>query len=128
MLLAHREGVVRGLRRDRDETRAQLLDLGQNLLIGMELQIAVGAPLTTVECDDDRPLLEKPRERDLASQSIGQRERRSFLTHLQRVLLYARRNESVDMLTNLVNDLGRSLSRELGIELSNLLLKRGVLF
>ena len=119
--------MVRGLRRDSDEIRAQFLDLGQNLLIGMELQIAVGAPLTAVERDNDRPLLEKPRERDLASQSIGQRERRSFFTHLQRILFYARRNECVDILANLVNDLRRSLGRELGIERSNLLLKRGVL-
>src|SRR5260370_728153 len=82
---------------------------------------------STVECSDDRPMLEKSRERDVASESSGQRERWSFLTHLQRVLCYARPNERVDILANLVKDLGRSLSRELGIELSNLLLKRGVL-
>ena len=49
-----RKRVIRSLRRNRHELRPKLVDLGQDLLVGPKLQVAVRAPTPAIESDDKR--------------------------------------------------------------------------
>ena len=54
VLFGNRQGVVRGLGRDGDQGCALRLHLGQTLLIGLQLQVAVRSPRASIKGNDRR--------------------------------------------------------------------------
>ena len=84
-LLGERERVVGRHRRHSDEPDALLLQLTEDLPVGIQLQVAVRAPRAAVERQDDRAVFEQSAERDLAAVCCREREPRCLLADVDRL-------------------------------------------
>src|SRR5205823_8830 len=115
-LLCRRQALVWRLRRDRDEVRAERLDSRKDLLVGAQLQVAIGAPLTAVEGDHDAALFQKRVERHLLAMGVRKRERRRCVPDTRRLCASAGAHDAVDLADQGPYDLGRRLLRELGVK------------
>src|SRR5262245_12508702 len=80
--LGEGEGVVWRHRRDGNETYPRLLQLVEDLQIGLQLQVAVRAPGAAVEGQDDWAIVEQPAQRDFVAVCRRKHELRRPLSDL----------------------------------------------